>query len=44
MATLRNGKIAVLAIEAGRSLLLGRDEILKTAQKNDLALVAVAAK
>ena len=38
------GKIAVLAIEAGRSLLLGRDEILKTAQKNDLALVAVAAK
>jgi DUF1009 family protein len=35
------GKIAVLAIEAGRSLLLDKDEILKAADKQDLRIVAV---
>jgi DUF1009 family protein len=35
------GKIAVLAIEAGNSLLLDKDEILKAADKQDLRIVAV---
>ena len=38
------GKIAVLAIEAGSSLLLGRDEILKTADRQDLRIIGVDAK
>ena len=36
------GKIAVLAIEAGSSLLLGRDEILKAADLQGLRIVGVA--
>jgi len=36
------GKIAVLAIEAGSSLLLGRDEIIKIADRQGLRVVGVA--
>jgi len=38
------GKIAVLAIEAGSSLLLGSDEILKIADRQDLCIVGVEVK
>jgi UDP-2,3-diacylglucosamine hydrolase len=38
------GKIAVLAIEAGSGLLLGRDEILKAADRQDLRVVGVEVK
>ncbi|HUK83651.1 MAG TPA: UDP-2,3-diacylglucosamine diphosphatase LpxI [Verrucomicrobiae bacterium] len=38
------GKIAVLAIEAGSSLLLGKDEIVRTADKQDLRIVGVTAR
>jgi UDP-2,3-diacylglucosamine hydrolase len=35
------GKITVLAVEAGSCLLLGKDEILKAADKQELRMVAV---
>ena len=35
------GKIAALAVEAGSSLLLGRDEVLRRADKNSLCIVGV---
>ena len=38
------GKVAVLAIEAGSSLLLGSDEILKIADRQDLCIVGVEVK
>ena len=41
LASCAAGKIAVLAIEAGSSLLLGRDEILKAADRQGLRIVGV---
>ncbi|MEI6083808.1 MAG: UDP-2,3-diacylglucosamine diphosphatase LpxI [Verrucomicrobiota bacterium] len=38
------GKIAVLAIEAGSSLLLDREKIVEAARKQDLSILAVEAK
>lgn len=37
----RAGKIEVLAMEAGKTLLLGRDEVIATAQKAGIAIVAL---
>jgi len=37
-----SGEIAVLAVEAGASLLLGKDEVLQQANKNGLCIVGVA--
>ena len=44
IASCAAGKIAVLAIEAGSSLLLGREELLKTAQNAGVSVVAVESK
>jgi DUF1009 family protein len=38
------GKVAVLAIEAGSSLLLGKDEIVRAADEQDLRIVGVTAR
>ena len=38
------GRISVMAIEAGRSLLLGKDKLLKAANEVGLGLVAVASE
>ena len=38
------GKIAVLGVEAGSSLLLGREEILRNADRQGLRIVGVAAR
>lgn len=38
------GKVAVLAVEAGATLLLGKDKILEAADKQGLRIVAVEAK
>ena len=44
IASCAAGKIAVLAIEAGSSLLLGRDEILKASDQQGLRIVGVEVK
>ena len=38
------GRISVMAMEAGRSLLLGKDKLLKSANEVGLSLVAVASE